>query len=86
VRPALLQGSIVERRAALAALRHTDLELYVRTIAMLFFPSGVDSNTFWSFVRHEPLVRASPAQERRVRCARTLTSSDSLQARLGPRG
>ena len=52
VRSARLQGSIVDRRLALAALRRTDLELYVRTVAMMFFPDDADSDLFWSFVSH----------------------------------
>ena len=52
VRSPRLQGSIIDRRLALAALRRTDLELYVRTVAMMFFPDDANSDLFWSFVRH----------------------------------
>jgi pimeloyl-ACP methyl ester carboxylesterase len=53
-----------ERGAALAALRRrADLELYVRTIGMLFFPSGADDETFWSFVRIHHMAATIDMQE-----------------------
>ena len=61
-RPAL-QGSIVDRRRALAALRRADLELYVRTAAMMFFPDDVDSELFWSFVNHLRTAATMDMQE-----------------------
>jgi pimeloyl-ACP methyl ester carboxylesterase len=39
------------RLAALAALRRTDWELFSKTQASLFFPSGADQETFQSFAR-----------------------------------
>jgi pimeloyl-ACP methyl ester carboxylesterase/DNA-binding XRE family transcriptional regulator len=42
---------VLERRAALSALRRADLELYVRSAVMLMFPSGLDAEAFASFVR-----------------------------------
>lgn len=45
-------GEEVEARmAALAALRRTDWELYSKTEASRFFPSGTDQETFQSFAR-----------------------------------
>jgi len=47
--PAL--GAASNRRAAMAALRRADLESFVRAVAVNFFPSGVDGETFRSFVQ-----------------------------------
>jgi len=49
--PTDIRRFVLDRRAALAALRRADLELYVRSAVMLMFPSGLDAEGFSSFVR-----------------------------------
>jgi pimeloyl-ACP methyl ester carboxylesterase len=54
---------IRQRRAAMAALRRADLDLYVRAVAVSFFPSGLDSETLASFVRLHRLAAPVDMQE-----------------------
>jgi pimeloyl-ACP methyl ester carboxylesterase/transcriptional regulator with XRE-family HTH domain len=56
-------GVTPDRRAALAALRRADLESFVRAVAMNFFPSGVDGETFRSFVQIFRIAATPEMQE-----------------------
>jgi len=51
-----------DRRAAMAALRRADLELFVRAVAMQVFPSGVAEETFRNFV-HVFRIAATPEMQ-----------------------
>ena len=51
------------RRAAMAALRRADLESFVRAVAANFFPSGVDEETFRSFVQMFRIAATPEMQE-----------------------
>jgi pimeloyl-ACP methyl ester carboxylesterase len=59
-----LTEQIRQRRAALVALRRADLDVYVRALASMFFPSGVDSETLASFVRIHRMAASVDMQER----------------------
>jgi pimeloyl-ACP methyl ester carboxylesterase/transcriptional regulator with XRE-family HTH domain len=56
-------GFTPNRQAALAALRRADLESFVRAVAMNFFPSGVDGETFRSFVQIFRIAATPEMQE-----------------------
>jgi pimeloyl-ACP methyl ester carboxylesterase/DNA-binding XRE family transcriptional regulator len=56
-------GITPNRQAALAALRRADLESFVRAVAMNFFPSGVDGETFRSFVQMFRIAATPEMQE-----------------------
>jgi pimeloyl-ACP methyl ester carboxylesterase/DNA-binding XRE family transcriptional regulator len=53
----------LERRAAMAALRRADLELFVRAMLMMVFPSGADEDNFRSFVRIFRIAATPDMQE-----------------------
>jgi pimeloyl-ACP methyl ester carboxylesterase/transcriptional regulator with XRE-family HTH domain len=52
-----------DRQAAMAALRRADLESFVRAVAVNFFPSGVDGETFRSFVQMFRIAATPEMQE-----------------------
>ena len=56
-------GVTPDRQAALAALRRADLDSFVRAVAMNFFPSGVDGETFRSFVQIFRIAATPEMQE-----------------------
>jgi len=58
-----LSDRVRHRRAAMAALRRAELELYVRAMAVMLFPSGLDSNTLASFVRIHRIAAPVEMQE-----------------------
>ena len=60
---------IPARRAALAALRRADFELYGRAEVMRFFPSGADEATVRSFVQVQRMA-APPAVQDRLEAVR----------------
>jgi pimeloyl-ACP methyl ester carboxylesterase len=60
----LASRQIVERQAALAALRRADLDLYVRAVATRAFPSGTDAENFRSFVQIHRMAASVETQER----------------------
>jgi pimeloyl-ACP methyl ester carboxylesterase/transcriptional regulator with XRE-family HTH domain len=53
----------VAAMAAMAALRRADLESFVRAVAVNFFPSGVDGETFRSFVQMFRIAATPEMQE-----------------------
>jgi pimeloyl-ACP methyl ester carboxylesterase len=53
-----------KRRAAMAALRRADLELYVRAVAVMLFPSSIDPATLASFIRIHHMAATVDMQER----------------------
>jgi pimeloyl-ACP methyl ester carboxylesterase len=61
--PVPAYGITPNRQAALAALRRADLESFVRAVAMIFFPSGVDGETFRSFVQVFRIAATPEMQE-----------------------
>jgi pimeloyl-ACP methyl ester carboxylesterase len=56
-------GVAPNRQTAMAALRRADLESFVRTVALNFFPSGVDGETFRSFVQMFRIAATPEMQE-----------------------
>ncbi len=65
--------------AALAALQRTDWELYSKTRASQFFPSGTDRETFQSFAR---MLRDSTTQEMAERLEKVHFDNQSLLAEI----
>jgi pimeloyl-ACP methyl ester carboxylesterase len=53
-----------QRKAAMVALRRADLELYVRAVTVMFFPSSIDHATLASFVRIHHMAATVDMQER----------------------
>lgn len=53
-----------ERRAAMAALRRADLDLFARSMLMRAFPSGVDEENFRIFVWMQRIAASAEVQER----------------------
>jgi pimeloyl-ACP methyl ester carboxylesterase/DNA-binding XRE family transcriptional regulator len=64
-----LTDAIADRRAAMTTLRRADLELFVRAVAMQFFPSGVDEAMFRSFV-HIFRIAATPEMQEQLETVR----------------
>jgi pimeloyl-ACP methyl ester carboxylesterase/transcriptional regulator with XRE-family HTH domain len=55
---------VLERQAALAALRRADIEVFVRAVVTRVFPSGVDEANFRSFVQLFRMAASVEMQER----------------------
>jgi pimeloyl-ACP methyl ester carboxylesterase len=56
-------SQVYERRAAMAALRRADLDLFARAVLMSAFPSGADEANFRSFVRIFRIAATPEMQE-----------------------
>ena len=62
-RQSAVLGVAPNRQMAMAALRRADLESFVRAVAVNFFPSGVDPETFRSFVQMFRIAATPEMQE-----------------------
>jgi pimeloyl-ACP methyl ester carboxylesterase len=73
--PGRVSEMFLERRAAMAALRRTDLDLFARSTAMTLFPDGLDHETLQIIV---PLLRTAATPEMQEHLEEVFFDLDSI--------
>lgn len=77
--PGRVSELFVERRAAMAALRRTDFDLFARATAMTLFPDGLDQETLDVFL---PILRSAATPEMQEQLEEVFFELESILSQI----